>query len=934
MKKKQLTREIIFSLAAAALLPAGQVCMAENMEHNISLSEDRIYSDGLTIGIYAPYGKDANDNVFEDHGFENTINWNTAINIGSHALTVNGDLDIEIIPQRFEGNKIDSGGARIGVMLRPGNYDGSLTVNGDTNIYVDNYKHTENDSDPREDYDYGINLQQGLDLEYPGASANFGGNLNITMLNGNRSTGIYAVDGASATVEGDAVITVSGAPYYTYGISSRLASDTSYTLDYPLLEQPNLVFKKDLTITTKGGNNSIGINLHSVNQPGTLNVNGHLEIHSSGAEEFNGDKDGLQFPNSVSNYGIYFYRIEGAEFNTADITASSKKDDGIYEAGTESIGIYNYNNSDMMFHGDASVTADAGEGDTEIAVLARNASQITFEKGLKATGETALNASGNNDGKSSGGSSILVNLTESADAEVQVVGNIVVGKTNAAAINTKKDAVTDNDENKVIANLLNTDSFYTGINEFGNAGGFDQSASEISLHFANRAKWNMTGSTDVTNLQLDDGGLLDMTYGSGTAQGFRTLHAKNLSGDGGIIHMNVDAGSNVNNSDRLFVDELHTGTQYITLNNVGTSTEQAEGTILASVNEEQGEFKANDSEGTLYWNRYDLAKEESTTDGYTYDWVLAAVAQIEDRPTATVQAALGANALNYHTWRAETDQLMRRMGELRQNDGDDAGIWFRLHGSKISRNDAAGFENEYTSYELGYDCTTKQTADMTRYTGVAVSYTDGDGRYYSGNGENHSTAVSLYNTDIYESGHYLDLVFKLAHMDNDFHVYDSNGTRVDGDYENTGLSFSAEYGRRSDLGGGWYIEPQVQMTVGHINGDDYETSNGVSVKQEGIWSLLGRAGFNIGRTVGDRGILYAKASVLHEFGGDYTLRMYDSTGASRIADGSFDDTWFEYGIGAALRLNENSHFYFDILKTAGGDFEKEWAWNAGMRWTF
>lgn len=931
MKKRQLTRTIVLALAAAALLPAGRVCMAEEMEHNISLSSDRSYNDGLTINITAPYDADTNGDVFTEKGFENTLSWNTAVKINSNALQVNGDLNISIVPGRFEGNKIDSGGARKGVEIIPGT-QGSLSVTGDTNILINNYKHTNNDDDQRKEYDFGMNAQQGLDLEYAGASANFGGNLAITMLNGNRSTGIYAVEGASAIVEGDAVITVSGAPYYTYGISSRVYSDQDYTLNYPLLTQPDLTFKKDLTIITEGGNNSIGINLHSVaNQTGTLIVGGKLTIHSSGAEKYTGKTDLQKFPNSVSNYGIYFYQIKGAEFNTADITASSKKADGTYEAGAESIGIYNYKNSDMTFYGDASVTADAGDGDTEIAVLARNGSQITFEKGLKAAGETALNASGNSKGK---GSSILVNSAQDADAEVQISGNIVVGKTEAAAISIDSDVMTDNDTNKVTADFLNANSFYTGINEFGNEGGFAQSASEISLNFVNQARWNMTGSTEVTNLNLSDGGMLDMTYGAGSAQDFRTLHAKTLSGDGGIIQMNIDAGSNVNNSDRLFVDGTHTGTQYITLNNVGASTEKAEGTILASVSDEQGEFKANDSEGTLYWDRYDLAKEESTADGYTWDWILSDVSQVEDRPTAAVQAVLGANALNYHTWRAETDQLMRRMGELRQNSKDDAGVWFRLHGSKISRDGQAGFENEYTSYELGYDRTMKQTADMTRYTGIAVSYTDGDGRYYSGDGENHSTAVSLYNTDIYESGHYLDLVFKLAHMDSDFHVYDSHGTRIDGDTENTGISFSAEYGRKSDLGGEWYIEPQVQMTVGYIDGDNYITSNGISVKQDGIWSLLGRAGFNIGREIGDRGVIYAKVNLLHEFGGDYTIRMYDDTGASRIADGSFDDTWLEYGIGSSLSLNDNSYFYFDILKTAGGDFEKDWAWNAGMRWSF
>lgn len=303
-------------------------------------------------------------------------------------------------------------------------------------------------------------------------------------------------------------------------------------------------------------------------------------------------------------------------------------------------------------------------------------------------------------------------------------------------------------------------------------------------------------------------------------------------------------------------------------------------------------------------------------------------------PTTSVEAILGANALNYHTWRAENDQLLRRMGELRNNGADEQGAWFRVHGSKISRDDNAAFENKYTTYELGYDQVTKQTDDLTRYTGAALSYTDGSGSYNRGNGENHSKAISFYNTDIYKSGHYLDLVFKFANMDNDFNVYDTNNQAISGEYKNNGISLSAEYGRKNDLNAGWYVEPQAQVTLGYFGGDKYETSNGIKVDQGGIASVLGRIGFNIGKELGDNGIIYAKANLLHEFAGDYDVRMTDSTGISRSESNSFNDTWFEYGVGAALKTGKNNHLYFDFVKTAGGDFEKDWQWNAGMRWTF
>ncbi len=464
---------------------------------------------------------------------------------------------------------------------------------------------------------------------------------------------------------------------------------------------------------------------------------------------------------------------------------------------------------------------------------------------------------------------------------------------------------------------------YTGTTDIDN-----NSAVEMNLTKSG-SYWNLTGDSSLTLLKNSTA--VDMTY-DGNA--FSNLNVVNLTdSDNGVFKMDIDAATNIDNSDRIYIDGTHTGTHYITLNNIGVSTVGAAGTVLVSVNDEQGSFKANDSEGALYWNRYNLDSRQSTSKAYGTEWYLKEVEQL-DMPTTSVEAILGANALNYHTWRAENDQLLRRMGELRNNGADEQGAWFRVHGSKISRDDNAAFENKYTTYELGYDQVTKQTDDLTRYTGAALSYTDGSGSYNRGNGENHSKAISFYNTDIYKSGHYLDLVFKFANMDNDFNVYDTNNQAISGEYKNNGISLSAEYGRKNDLNAGWYIEPQAQLTLGYFGGDEYETSNGIKVDQGGIASVLGRIGFNIGKELGDNGIIYAKANLLHEFAGDYDVRMTDSTGISRSESNSFNDTWFEYGVGAALKTGKNNHLYFDFVKTAGGDFEKDWQWNAGMRWTF
>lgn len=237
-------------------------------------------------------------------------------------------------------------------------------------------------------------------------------------------------------------------------------------------------------------------------------------------------------------------------------------------------------------------------------------------------------------------------------------------------------------------------------------------------------------------------------------------------------------------------------------------------------------------------------------------------------------------------------------------------------------------------YELGYDQKMKQTDKYTRYGGVSFSYTDGSSSYRSGDGDNKNKAINFYVTQLGNKGHYLDVVAKINHMDNDFEVFDSNAKRITGDFDNTGISLSAEYGRKNSLSkNGWYIEPQAQMTIGYLGGSNYSTGD-AQVEQSGISSILGRVGFNLGRDINKKTNFYVKANLLHEFSGDYEIRFSDKYGNRLKVEDDFNDTWFEYGIGIAYQASENNHFYFDIERSTGSDFKKDWQWNVGARWTF
>lgn len=697
----------------------------------------------------------------------------------------------------------------------------------------------------------------------------------------------------------------------------------------------DIIFNGKVNIDIEGqGINSIYLNggakgtfKDDVNIKGTSNGNNALYgiylnnyTDNMGSVSFEKDLKLQLYHNSTqqgSNLG-YGINVFG-KHNT--LTVQGKTTIDIGSAGQISYAIQvNGQNSSAIFS-DTEITMTGGSvqrgvnaaygsidftGDTKITLNNHSASSGTMKA-------TAVNS------QDSG----VVNINSAKDKTVQVKGHFV--STSKGVIN---------------AVFNNANSWWEGdaqLNASGNA---------INLELANGAVWypgcDSTIYNKGMNLNLHDGGIVDMTK---TADQYADLNIGSVNGTGGLFRLETDV-VNMQSDKVNILASTDAGTHSIDIIDVNEVTmdqiaaDAGKGLLLATA-PDAIKFTANEREQSLFYVKYNL-KDEVLGTGMT-EWKLDGfeIVPVEPdnpdnpdiKPTTSVDTILSANALNYHTWRTENDKLLQRMGELRHNGEEEQGAWFRVKGSKISRDSKFGFENKYTAYELGYDQVTKRTADKTRYQGVGLSYTDGSSIYSRGSGDNSSKSIGFYSTDIGSKGHYLDLVFKISNMDNDFTVYDTNRNKITGDFNNTGVSLSAEYGRKNNLQNGWYIEPQVQFTLGYLGGDNYVASNGIEVEQSGIKSAVGRIGFNIGKEVGEKGIVYVKANLLHEFGGGYDVTMTDSTGRVKVSD-SFDDTWFEYGIGAALTTGSNSHIYFDVERSAGSDFTKDWQWNVGVRWNF
>lgn len=454
----------------------------------------------------------------------------------------------------------------------------------------------------------------------------------------------------------------------------------------------------------------------------------------------------------------------------------------------------------------------------------------------------------------------------------------------------------------------------------------------------------LTGATTLSeNAVIDLGGIVNGLHAEDKLSG------REESGNYNIENL-VSNGATVNvftENQQLNIDSL-TGNEFVVVTDtlgdglINIKDNSNENVQVIGTSNATSKFNKNDLAGSLQ----DLADTVSIGSGNQLDSVLAQESNIIGETTALVDeygniiantviekghiANEGITELAnvaFMAWRAENDEMHQRMGELRSSNGE-AGIWARMKRGESKYGDM-DIKNQYSTYQLGYD---EKVGDSNWYIGGAISRTEGKSSFATGSGENQSTGFTVYGTYVADDGQYVDLSAKYARLDNEFDVFGRSGIESTGDYRNNGYAFSAEYGKRIEAGNDFWVEPQVQLTYGHLSSANYTTSRDVRVTQDAMDSVVGRLGFAAGKDIG-AGNVYVKASYLYDFDGDTNVKMTDGKN-SAVYDQDLGGGWFEVGIGTNINLSETSHLYFDVEKTYGGDIETPWQWNAGVRFDF
>ena len=306
-------------------------------------------------------------------------------------------------------------------------------------------------------------------------------------------------------------------------------------------------------------------------------------------------------------------------------------------------------------------------------------------------------------------------------------------------------------------------------------------------------------------------------------------------------------------------------------------------------------------------------------------------AVITTRESELVSGAKSALAASMIQMKADTNDLQRRLGDVRLNS-DKHGVWGKYIGGKSKITDDAYVNQTYNMAQVGYDTL---RGDWT--VGGALLYGTSNNDYALGSGSGKTAGLAVYGAKQFKDGRYVDIIGKVNRLKNDFTVHNILGTTLSGDYRNTGASLSVEYGKRIKKNNGFYIDPNAELTFSRLSGESFDartnTGSTVHIDSDAVNSVIGRIGVGIGKESQNSNV-FLKAALAHEFSGKmnatYSMAGEPTTGS----EVNLKDTWLDLELGGSWSVRPNTYVYGTFTKNFGATVDNSYRIDAGIRHNF
>ena len=603
----------------------------------------------------------------------------------------------------------------------------------------------------------------------------------------------------------------------------------------------------------------------------------------------------------------------------------------------------NANGADVTVNGNTGISGDVGINAENGNVTLNGSTVISGTDAAINAGENAnVNVNGNN-------SALTINGSINANG-----GNITVDSGNATgtingdvnASNGGSVEISLNEKNSKLTGSYNVDDY-----------------SSIVMNIKNGATWVLTDDKDeaagMSLLQMTRGAApaVGLTVNGGTTEsetGYLDMRSRtgkleidHYSGWETIIYNHDNKGSEAQEfkSGNTVISNAKEGSGVILFtdsNNININSQaevEAAMTVLAekiqytdhAANGTNLKGKVRIAEGLTSTGKTGVMKWNETTGIGKFDPSSIKWGEIYngDYETLVMKGVRSAATTSMHSWR---DNMQDTYTGADLADAD--GIFAKALGSKTS-SDVKGVkdDNTYRGVQVGYD---KALANGW-HAGVAFDYRNGDSNYLlGGKGDNQLYSFGVYGVKNFEDQSYLLVAAKAGRVENEYDVYNEIRTlKLHGDYKANAYGLTMEYGKTFGTEAS-YFTPKAQLTWSQVGAKDYTAhtpNDSMRIGQDAYSSLVARFGVEAGAK-SEKGRVYVGLYGAHEFNGDISASYFAKDGGYKHTSFDGKDTWMEMSIGGSYDLSDNCHIYADFAKDFGGDFERKWKMNVGLRFEF
>lgn len=316
--------------------------------------------------------------------------------------------------------------------------------------------------------------------------------------------------------------------------------------------------------------------------------------------------------------------------------------------------------------------------------------------------------------------------------------------------------------------------------------------------------------------------------------------------------------------------------------------------------------------------------------------------------------------VNPNIYLSNLNSLNKRMGELR-NNANAQGVWARVFGGTQVSNFGLEASTNYVTLQGGYDYALDYV-EAKNYLGVAVAYLHSAGRTTQariagsvvvgaenvGLDDIQSSGVELgvYSSYVTDEGWYNDLIAKISFIGSSFLLGNDQANRSSTNA--WGASLSNELGYRYFLGEtrNYYIDPQVEVSVGYLDRTGFEgqiktnsTTNKLSVFQPHVLVVRTRAGASFGKVIAEaeknvKTSLYVGGFYEYDFINAAKSEIISGSGAKTFIDPLSSNGRFVLNLGSNIELDKQSRLYIDLQKSFGSKYRTEIQINIGGRYGF